>query len=126
MFSCDFMFQGEEITKEEIDLLSDACSKLKEQKKLLTLEKEELEELKDDVQEYNEVPNSNSCYCRQTGVLFSCQPKVSIKMEKNMCSVCFCKPGLCMKASYCFECNCCICLQHMFNLCCVISRIWKR
>ncbi|KAM9340823.1 mitochondrial proton/calcium exchanger protein [Symphorus nematophorus] len=47
-------YQGEEITKEEIDLLSDACTKLKEQKKLLTLEKEELEELKDDVQEYNE------------------------------------------------------------------------
>lgn len=35
--------------------MSDAFSKLKEQKKLLTLEKEELEELKDDVQEYNEV-----------------------------------------------------------------------
>lgn len=51
-----YNFQAEEITKEEIDLLSDACSKLKEQKKLLTLEKEELEELKDDVQEYNEVP----------------------------------------------------------------------
>lgn len=49
------VFQSEEITKEEIDLLSDACTKLKEQKKLLTLEKEELEELKDDVQEYNEV-----------------------------------------------------------------------
>ncbi|XP_019113783.2 mitochondrial proton/calcium exchanger protein isoform X3 [Larimichthys crocea] len=47
-------YQDEEITKEEIDLLSDACSKLKEQKRLLTLEKEELEELKDDVQEYNE------------------------------------------------------------------------
>ncbi|XP_032382409.1 mitochondrial proton/calcium exchanger protein isoform X2 [Etheostoma spectabile] len=47
-------YQGEEITKEEIDLLSDACSKLKGQKRLLTLEKEELEELKDDVQEYNE------------------------------------------------------------------------
>ncbi|XP_030247662.1 mitochondrial proton/calcium exchanger protein isoform X6 [Sparus aurata] len=46
--------KGEEITKEEIDMLSDACSKLKEQKRLLTLEKEELEELKDDVQEYNE------------------------------------------------------------------------
>ncbi|MFT7816417.1 LETM1 and EF-hand domain-containing protein 1, mitochondrial-like [Arapaima gigas] len=46
--------RGEEITKEEIDMLSDACSKLKEQKKLLTLEKEELEELKDDVQEYSE------------------------------------------------------------------------
>ncbi|XP_066534888.1 mitochondrial proton/calcium exchanger protein isoform X2 [Hoplias malabaricus] len=46
--------KGEEITKEEIDMLSDACSKLKEQKKLLTKEKEELEELKDDVQEYNE------------------------------------------------------------------------
>ncbi|XP_023668237.1 mitochondrial proton/calcium exchanger protein isoform X2 [Paramormyrops kingsleyae] len=46
--------KGEEITKEEIDMLSDACTKLKEQKKLLTLEKEELEELKDDVQEYNE------------------------------------------------------------------------
>ncbi|XP_019963965.2 mitochondrial proton/calcium exchanger protein isoform X3 [Paralichthys olivaceus] len=46
--------KDEEITKEEIDMLSDACSKLKEQKRLLTLEKEELEELKDDVQEYNE------------------------------------------------------------------------
>ncbi|CAL9686746.1 unnamed protein product [Knipowitschia caucasica] len=46
--------KDEEITKEEIDLLSDACSKLKEQKRLLTLEKEELEDLKDDVQEYNE------------------------------------------------------------------------
>ncbi|KAJ7988827.1 hypothetical protein DPEC_G00313230 [Dallia pectoralis] len=46
--------KGEEITKEEIDMLSDACSKLKEQKKLLTLEKEELEDLKDDVQEYCE------------------------------------------------------------------------
>ncbi|XP_041725094.1 mitochondrial proton/calcium exchanger protein isoform X2 [Coregonus clupeaformis] len=46
--------KGEEITKEEIDMLSDACTKLKEQKKLLTLEKEELEDLKDDVQEYSE------------------------------------------------------------------------
>ncbi|XP_078271948.1 mitochondrial proton/calcium exchanger protein isoform X1 [Rhinoraja longicauda] len=46
--------KGEEITKEEIDMLSDACIKLQEQKKLLTKEKEELEELKDDVQEYNE------------------------------------------------------------------------
>ncbi|XP_041133765.1 mitochondrial proton/calcium exchanger protein-like isoform X6 [Polyodon spathula] len=46
--------RGEEITKEEIDMLSDACTKLKEQKKLLTKEKEELEDLKDDVQEYNE------------------------------------------------------------------------
>ena len=52
---CMLLLQGEEITKEEIDMLSDACSKLKEQKRLLTLEKEELEELKDDVQEYNEV-----------------------------------------------------------------------
>ncbi|XP_058650941.1 mitochondrial proton/calcium exchanger protein isoform X4 [Onychostoma macrolepis] len=46
--------QGEEITKEEIDMLSDACTKLKEQKNLLTKEKEELEDLKDDVQEYSE------------------------------------------------------------------------
>ncbi|KAM4710066.1 mitochondrial proton/calcium exchanger protein isoform 2-T2 [Discoglossus pictus] len=46
--------KGEEITKEEIDLLSDACTKLKEQKKLLTKEKEELSELKDDVLEYSE------------------------------------------------------------------------
>ncbi|XP_063040118.1 mitochondrial proton/calcium exchanger protein isoform X2 [Engraulis encrasicolus] len=46
--------KGEEITKEEIDMLSDACSKLKEQKKLLTKEKEELEDLKEDVEEYNE------------------------------------------------------------------------
>lgn len=55
LFSCVFVIQSEEITKEEIDMLSDACTKLKEQKKLLTLEKEELEELKDDVQEYSEV-----------------------------------------------------------------------
>ncbi|XP_073505194.1 mitochondrial proton/calcium exchanger protein isoform X2 [Phyllobates terribilis] len=46
--------KGEEITKEEIDVLSDACTKLIEQKKLLTKEKEELSELKDDVQEYCE------------------------------------------------------------------------
>ncbi|XP_068005687.1 mitochondrial proton/calcium exchanger protein isoform X2 [Melanerpes formicivorus] len=46
--------KGEEITKEEIDMLSDACTKLQEQKKALTKEKEELEELKGDVQEYNE------------------------------------------------------------------------
>ncbi|XP_043828498.1 mitochondrial proton/calcium exchanger protein isoform X2 [Dromiciops gliroides] len=46
--------KGEEITKEEIDLLSDACTKLKEQKKSLTKEKEELKLLKDDVQEYKE------------------------------------------------------------------------
>ncbi|XP_063313743.1 mitochondrial proton/calcium exchanger protein isoform X1 [Pelobates fuscus] len=44
----------EEITKEEIDILGDACIKLKEQKKLLTKEKEELSELKVDVQEYCE------------------------------------------------------------------------
>ncbi|NXE44971.1 LETM1 protein, partial [Casuarius casuarius] len=46
--------KGEEITKEEIDMLSDACTKLQEQKKSLTKEKEELEELKGDVQDYNE------------------------------------------------------------------------
>ncbi|XP_032843232.2 mitochondrial proton/calcium exchanger protein isoform X2 [Tyto alba] len=46
--------KGEEITKEEIDMLSDACTKLQEQKKSLTKEKEELEELKDDIQEYSE------------------------------------------------------------------------
>ncbi|XP_008115927.2 mitochondrial proton/calcium exchanger protein isoform X3 [Anolis carolinensis] len=46
--------RGEEITKEEIDLLNDACTKLKEQKKSLTKEKEELEDLRDDVQEYSE------------------------------------------------------------------------
>ncbi|XP_019381654.1 PREDICTED: LETM1 and EF-hand domain-containing protein 1, mitochondrial isoform X2 [Gavialis gangeticus] len=46
--------KGEEITKEEIDLLSDACTKLQDQKKPLTKEKEELEELKGDVQEYCE------------------------------------------------------------------------
>ncbi|XP_045690384.1 mitochondrial proton/calcium exchanger protein isoform X1 [Phyllostomus hastatus] len=46
--------QGEEITKEEIDLLSDACSKLKEQKSSLTKEKQELELLKEDVQDYSE------------------------------------------------------------------------
>lgn len=47
--------QEEEITKEEIDMLSDACSKLKEQKSSLLKEKEELELLKEDVQDYSEV-----------------------------------------------------------------------
>lgn len=47
--------QEEEITKEEIDILSDACSKLKEQKTPLMKEKEELELLKEDVQDYSEV-----------------------------------------------------------------------
>ncbi|XP_045145406.1 mitochondrial proton/calcium exchanger protein [Echinops telfairi] len=46
--------KGEEITKEEIDILSDACSKLQEQKKSLTKEKEQLELLKEDVQDYSE------------------------------------------------------------------------
>ncbi|CAI9584690.1 unnamed protein product [Staurois parvus] len=46
--------KGEELTKEEIDILSDACTKLMDQKNLLTKEKEELLELKDDVQEYSE------------------------------------------------------------------------
>lgn len=50
-----FCFQEEEITQEEIDVLSDACSKLKEQKKSLTKEKEELELLKEDVQDYSQV-----------------------------------------------------------------------
>uniref|UniRef100_A0A8C6DFC0 Mitochondrial proton/calcium exchanger protein n=1 Tax=Moschus moschiferus TaxID=68415 RepID=A0A8C6DFC0_MOSMO len=44
----------EEITQEEIDVLSNACSKLKEQKKSLTKEKEELELLKVDVQDYSQ------------------------------------------------------------------------
>uniref|UniRef100_A0ABI7YK22 Mitochondrial proton/calcium exchanger protein n=1 Tax=Felis catus TaxID=9685 RepID=A0ABI7YK22_FELCA len=44
----------EEITKEEIDIISNACSKLKEQKSSLTKEKEELELLKEDVQDYSE------------------------------------------------------------------------
>jgi len=58
------IFQGEEITKEEIDMLNNACTKLKEQKNLLTKEKEELEDLKDDVQEYSEV-------CLQTETIFN-------------------------------------------------------
>lgn len=44
----------EEITKEEIDILSDAFSKLKEQKQSLTKEKEELELLKEDVEDYSQ------------------------------------------------------------------------
>lgn len=73
------MFQSEEITKEEIDLLSDACTKLKEQKKLLTLEKEELEELKDDVQEYNEVPHSR----RKRAYWQVYRPKELVSAEYN-------------------------------------------
>lgn len=44
----------EEITTEEIDVLSGACSRLKEQKKSLTKEKEDLELLKEDVQDYSQ------------------------------------------------------------------------
>lgn len=43
-------------------MLSDACTKLKEQKNLLTKEKEELEDLKDDVQEYSEVSTINQWF----------------------------------------------------------------
>uniref|UniRef100_A0A2K5Y3V6 LETM1-like C-terminal domain-containing protein n=1 Tax=Mandrillus leucophaeus TaxID=9568 RepID=A0A2K5Y3V6_MANLE len=43
----------EEITKEEINILRDACSKLQEQKSL-TKEEEELEQLKEDMQNYSE------------------------------------------------------------------------
>lgn len=53
--ACVSSLQEEEITKEEIDILSNACSKLKEQKSSLTKEKEELELLKEDVQDYSEV-----------------------------------------------------------------------
>ena len=67
-----FTFQGEEITKEEIDTLGDACSKLKEQKKLLTLEKEELEDLKDDVQEYSEVNLTHRLAVYSTCSAFVC------------------------------------------------------
>lgn len=42
-------------------MLSDACNKLQEQKKSLTKEKEELEELKGDIQEYNEVKWGRKC-----------------------------------------------------------------
>lgn len=40
--------------KEEIDIFSDVCFKLQEQKKLFIKEKEELELLKEDVQDYSE------------------------------------------------------------------------
>ncbi|XP_053451531.1 mitochondrial proton/calcium exchanger protein-like [Nycticebus coucang] len=46
--------EEEEETEEDIDILSDTCSKLKEQKKSLTKEKEELELLKEDAQDYSE------------------------------------------------------------------------
>ena len=55
-----FSPQEEEITKEEIDIISNACSKLKEQKSSLTKEKEELELLKEDVQDYSEVGGAAS------------------------------------------------------------------
>lgn len=64
--------QEEEITKEEIDMLSDACSKLKEQKSSLLKEKEELELLKEDVQDYSEVragrgARGAGCWARGAG-----------------------------------------------------------
>ena len=61
-------FQEEEITQEEIDVLSNACSKLKEQKKPLTKEKEELELLKEDVQDYSQVGRARRRHaCRGRG-----------------------------------------------------------
>ncbi|XP_077587698.1 mitochondrial proton/calcium exchanger protein isoform X2 [Stigmatopora nigra] len=78
-------YQGEEITKEEIDLISDACSKLKEQKKLLTLEKEELEELKDDVQEYNEDLDEIKKELSKTGQEKAvCESKASQRLAKRV------------------------------------------
>ncbi|XP_057715124.1 mitochondrial proton/calcium exchanger protein isoform X2 [Corythoichthys intestinalis] len=78
-------YQGEEITKEEIDLISDACSKLKEQKKLLTLEKEELEDLKDDVQEYNEDLNEIKKELSKTGQEKAvCESKASQRLSKRV------------------------------------------
>lgn len=44
-------------------MLSDACTKLQEQKKSLTKEKEELEELKGDIQEYSEVKSGAWKFC---------------------------------------------------------------
>ncbi|XP_058471098.1 mitochondrial proton/calcium exchanger protein isoform X2 [Solea solea] len=77
-------FQGEEITKEEIDMLSDACSKLKEQKKLLTLEKEELEDLKDDVQEYNEDLEEIKKELSQSGQETVKESKASQRLSKRV------------------------------------------
>ncbi|XP_049595950.1 mitochondrial proton/calcium exchanger protein isoform X2 [Syngnathus scovelli] len=78
-------YQGEEITKEEIDLISDACSKLKEQKKLLTLEKEELEELKDDVQEYSEDLEEIKKELSKTGQEKAvCESKASQRLSKRV------------------------------------------
>ncbi|XP_002718224.4 mitochondrial proton/calcium exchanger protein [Oryctolagus cuniculus] len=48
------VLKEEGITTEEIDMLSNVCSKLKEQSKSLTKEKEELELLRGDVQGYRE------------------------------------------------------------------------
>ncbi|XP_077477848.1 mitochondrial proton/calcium exchanger protein isoform X6 [Stigmatopora argus] len=77
--------KGEEITKEEIDLISDACSKLKEQKKLLTLEKEELEELKDDVQEYNEdLDEIKKELCKTGQEKAVCESKASRRLAKRV------------------------------------------
>ncbi|XP_051943006.1 mitochondrial proton/calcium exchanger protein isoform X2 [Hippocampus zosterae] len=77
--------KGEEITKEEIDLISDACSKLKEQKKLLTLEKEELEELKDDVQEYSEDLEEIKKELSKTGQEKAvCESKASQRLSKRV------------------------------------------
>ncbi|XP_061650975.1 mitochondrial proton/calcium exchanger protein isoform X5 [Phyllopteryx taeniolatus] len=77
--------RGEEITKEEIDMISDACSKLKEQKKLLTLEKEELEELKDDVLEYNEDLEEIKKELSKTGQEKAvCESKASRRLSKRV------------------------------------------
>ncbi|KAK2103238.1 letm1 and EF-hand domain-containing protein 1, mitochondrial [Saguinus oedipus] len=48
------VLKEEEMTKEDMDVLNNACSKLKEQKESLTKEKEELELLKGDVQDYSD------------------------------------------------------------------------
>uniref|UniRef100_A0A8D3CNK4 Leucine zipper-EF-hand containing transmembrane protein 1 n=1 Tax=Scophthalmus maximus TaxID=52904 RepID=A0A8D3CNK4_SCOMX len=79
--------KDEEITKEEIDMLSDACSKLKGQKRLLTLEKEELEELKDDVQEYNEVPHTDVIYVNNSRCVWLFMTKLTGHISRPVLNI---------------------------------------
>ncbi|XP_037385601.1 mitochondrial proton/calcium exchanger protein isoform X2 [Talpa occidentalis] len=77
--------KGEEITKEEIDILSDACSKLKEQKQPLTKEKEELELLKEDVQDYSEDLQEIKKELSKTGEeIFVEESKASKRLTKRV------------------------------------------
>uniref|UniRef100_A0A8D2E1F1 Mitochondrial proton/calcium exchanger protein n=1 Tax=Sciurus vulgaris TaxID=55149 RepID=A0A8D2E1F1_SCIVU len=75
----------EAITKEDIDILSSACSQLKKQKKSLFKEKEELELLKEDIQDYSEdLQEIKKELSKTGGKKYVEVPKISRRLTKRV------------------------------------------